>query len=195
MFFETFFSIKLLHAVTTFTLSNQDPRFLPILILVAAKHTTLEDFLPSKIDEFVLFFRKRQPSKNMEERSVKIKLSFLAPLCGHTHTFLRIPLSKNLENSHGSALLWFRSPLLKPEKIPPPSLAPSISPFPRDSGKKIKRKKEERENKPLLLYQAAPLKSPSTRTRIRSWRTIGFSCLLLSLSSALASFLLAARKF
>lgn len=196
MFFETFFSIKLLHAVTTFTLSNQDPRFLPILILVAAKHTTLEDFLPSKIDEFVLFFRKRQPSKNMEERSVKIKLSFLTPLCGHTHTFLRIPLSKNLENSHGSALLWFRSPLLKPEKIPPPSLAPSISPFPRDSfGEKIKRKKEERENKPLLLYQAAPLKSPSTRTRIRSWRTIGFSCLLLSPSSALASFLLAARKF
>lgn len=108
MFFETFFSIKC-YAVTTFTLSNQDPRFLPILILililVVAKHTTLEDFLPSKIDEFVLFFRKRQPSKNMEERSVKIKLSFLTPLCGHTHTFLRIPLSKNLENSHGSALL------------------------------------------------------------------------------------------
>lgn len=156
-----------------------------------------EDFLPSKIDEFVLLFRKRQPSKNMEERSVKIKLSFLTPLCGHTHTFLRIPLSKNLENSHGSALLWFRSPLLKPEKIPPPSLAPSISPFPRDSfGEKNKKKeRRERENKPLLLYQAAPLKSPSTRTRIRSWRTIGFSCLLLSPSSALASFLLAARKF
>lgn len=92
MFFETFFSIKC-YAVTTFTLSNQDPRFLPILILililVVAKHTTLEDFLPSKIDELVLFFRKRQPSKNMEERSVKIKLSLslFSPLFADT----RIP--------------------------------------------------------------------------------------------------------
>lgn len=92
MFFETFFSIKC-YAVTTFTLSNQDPRFLPILILililVVAKHTTLEDFLPSKIDEFVLFFRERQPSKNMEERSVKIKLSLslFSPLFADT----RIP--------------------------------------------------------------------------------------------------------
>lgn len=105
----------------------------------------------SKIDEFVLFFRKRQPSKNMEERSVKIKLSFLTPLCGHTHTFLRIPLSKNLENSHGSALLWFRSPLLKPEKIPPPSLTPSISPFPRDSFGEKNKKKERREREQAVV--------------------------------------------
>lgn len=101
MFFETFFSIKctpLRHSrfrikIPDFSYSRR------------CETHHFEDFLPSKIDEFVLLFRKRQPSKNMEERSVKIKLSFLTPLCGHTHTFLRIPLSKNLENSHGSALL------------------------------------------------------------------------------------------
>lgn len=100
MFFETFFSIKctpLRHSRFRIKI----PDFYQFLF--CETHHLGRFF--SKINEFVLFFRKRQPSKNMEERSVKIKLSFLTPLCGHTHTFLRIPLSKNLENSHGSALL------------------------------------------------------------------------------------------
>lgn len=49
-----------------------------------------------------------------------------------------------------------------------------------------KKKKEERTTAGLLLYQAAPLKAPPLE--IRSWRTIGFSCLLLPLLHCLRSF-------
>lgn len=150
MFFETFFSIKctpLRHSRFRIKI----PDFYQFLFSSLRNTPPWKIFYRVRSTSSFLLFRKRQPSKNMEERSVKIKLSFLTPLCGHTHTFLRIPLSKNLENSHGSALLWFRSPLLKPEKIPPPSLAPSISPFPRDSFGEKNKKKERREREQAVV--------------------------------------------
>lgn len=130
--------------------------------------------------EFVLFFENlSKNSEGVENKALFLSL-FLTPFADpRAYTFLRIPLSKN---SHGSALLWFRPPLLKPEKIPRSRL-PCDS---FESGEEKKKKKEERTTAGLLLYQAAPLKAPPLE--IRSWRTIGFSCLLLPLLHCLRSF-------